>query len=169
MYCLTARSVRFNDRWRATGKNPATAVKKTHSVKNNLLCTAEKRILWLSSTFEGHFHDKKIADEEPLRLPAGIILWQDSGFQGHNPENVTVRMPTKKPKGKELTEEQKRENKEISSFRILVEHAIGGVKKCRIVKDRFRCYKFGFDDLVMSIACGLHNFRISLKTNRIEN
>ena len=76
-------------------------------------------------------------------------------------------MPTKKSKGKELTDEQKRENKEISSFRILVEHAIGGVKKYRIVKERLRCYKFGFDDLVMLIACGLHNYRISLKTSRI--
>jgi len=144
-------------------------------VKNNLLCTPEKRILWLSSTFDGHFHDKKIADEEPLKLPAGITLWQDTGFLGHNPEGVTVKMPTKKPKGRELTDEQKRENKEISSFRILVEHAIfrqgsitiGGVKKCRIVKERFRCTKFGFDDLVMLIACGLHNYRISLKISRI--
>jgi len=49
--------------------------------------------------------------------------------------------------------------------RILVEHAIGGVKKCRIVKERFRCRKFGFDDLVMLIACGLHNFRITMSLN----
>ena len=74
-------------------------------------------------------------------------------------------MPTKKPKGKELSDVQKKENKKISSFRILVEHAIGGVKKCRIVKERFRCRKFGFDDLVILIACGLHNFRISMSLN----
>ena len=71
----------------------------------------------------------------------------------------------KKPKGKELTHAQKQENRKISSFRILVEHAIGGVKKCRIVKERFRCRKFGFDDLVMLIACGLHNFRITMSLN----
>jgi hypothetical protein len=41
------------------------------------------------------------------------------------PENVTVKMPTKKPNGRQLTDEQKSENKEISSFRIIVEHAIG--------------------------------------------
>ena len=76
-------------------------------------------------------------------------------------------MPTKKPKGKELTQEQKRENKEISSFRILVEHAIGGVKRCRIVKERLRCTKFGFEDTVMLIACGLHNFRIAMKSKCI--
>jgi hypothetical protein len=136
-------------------------------VKNNVLSAANKRILWLSGTFDGSVHDKKIADEQPLKLPAGIALWQDTGFQGHRPDGVTIRMPTKKPRGKELSAEQKRENREISSFRILVEHAIGGVKRCRIVKERFRCYKFGFDDLVMLLACGLHNFRISMKDNRI--
>jgi len=77
-------------------------------------------------------------------------------------------MPTNKPKGREMTDEQKRENREISSFRIIVEHAIGGAKRCRIVKERFRCYKFGFNDLVMLIACGLHNFRISLNNKLIE-
>jgi hypothetical protein len=142
-------------------------VKKTHNVKNNLLCNVQKRILWLSETFDGHVHDKKIADEQPLHFPASITLWQDTGFLGHKPEKITVRMPTKKPKGKELTAEQKRENREISSFRIIVEHAICGVKRCRIVKERFRCYKFGFDDLVMLIACGLHNFKISLTYNAI--
>ena len=136
-------------------------------MKNNLLCNAQKRILWLSETFAGSVHDKKIADEQQVQFPAGITLWQDTGFLGHNPENVTVKMPTKKPKGKELTKEQKEENRKISSFRILVEHAIGRAKRCRIVKERFRCTKFGFDDTVMLIACGLHNFRISLKNNAI--
>jgi len=137
-------------------------------VKNNLLSSPEKRILWLSRTCDGSVHDKKICDEQPLSLPNGITLWQDTGFLGHQPENVQVKMPEKKPKGKELTDEQKKSNQFISSFRILVEHAIGGVKKCRIVKDRIRCYKQGFEDLVMLLACGLHNFRISLKMCLIE-
>ena len=78
-------------------------------MKNNLLCSDQKRILWLSGTVDGHVHDKKIADEQPLRFPAGITLWQDTGFLGHHPENVTIRMPTKKPKGKELTPEKSKE------------------------------------------------------------
>ena len=150
-----------------TGKNPVIAVKKTHSVKNNIACDDKKRILWLSKTYDGHVHDKKIMDKQPLSLPGGITLWQDSGFLGYYPENATIMMPVKKPKGKDLSEEQKESNKKISSYRILVEHAIGGVKKCRIVKERFRCRKFEFDDLVMLIACGLHNFRMSLKMSHI--
>ena len=136
----------------------ATAVKKTHSVKNNLLSLPDRRIMFLSSTYNGSVHDKKICDEQPLRLPMGITLWQDTGFIGHAPEGVEVQMPCKKPKGKELTGEQKQRNIEISKFRVIVEHTICGAKRCRIVKDRLRCHKFGFDDLIMELACGLHNF-----------
>jgi hypothetical protein len=102
-------------------------------------------------------------------LPSGITLWQDTGFIGHSPGNVTVKMPTKKPKGKDLSEKQKQQNSKISSFRIAVEHATGGVKRCRILKERFRCHKYGFDDTVMLIACGLHNFRISFKESLINS
>jgi hypothetical protein len=84
--------------------------KKTHNKKNNVLAALETRILWLSKTFDWSVHDKKICDSQPLHLPIGITLWQDTGFQGHDPEGVTVKMPTKKPKGKELSEEQKEAN-----------------------------------------------------------
>jgi hypothetical protein len=43
--------------------------------------------------------------------------------------------------------------------RIVVEHVISGIKRCRIVKDVYRNTKKHFEDLVMEIACGLHNFR----------
>ncbi|MDY3267235.1 MAG: transposase family protein [Phocaeicola sp.] len=131
------------------------------------MCTSHLRIVWLSSTYEGHTHDKKICDTEPLSLPKGIRLCQDTGFQGHRPDVVDVYMPKKKPIGKKLTPEERQENKRISGIRIKVEHAIGRMKKCRIVKERFRCHKFGFEDMVILIACGLHNFRISHKMSRI--
>jgi hypothetical protein len=40
---------------------------------------------------------------------------------------------------------------------------LSGVKRCRIVKDVFRNTKENYDDLVMEIACGLHNFRHSIR------
>jgi hypothetical protein len=146
-----------------SSRQTATVVKKTHSVKNNILSLPDRRIMFLSQTFNGSVHDKKICDEQPLKLPAGTNLWQDTGFVGHTPFGIKVQMPMKKPKGKELTKEQKEQNREISKFRVLVEHAICGAKRCRIVKDRLRCHKDGFDDLVMELACGLHNYRITVK------
>jgi len=41
-----------------------------------------------------------------------------------------------------------------------VEHALAGVKRSRIVKDILRNTKDGFSDMVMAIACALHNFRV---------
>ncbi|KAA6344529.1 hypothetical protein EZS27_007844 [termite gut metagenome] len=70
-------------------------------------------------------------------------------------------MPARKPRGKDLSQIQKQENKEISSFRVKVEHAIGRVKIFRIFKEYYRCHKLFFDDPVFEIACGLHNFRLT--------
>lgn len=69
----------------------------------------------------------------------------------------------KKPRGKELATEDVFLNRIISGFRIEVEHVIAGVKRCRIVKDTFRNTKEGFSDLVMEVACGLHNLRVTCR------
>ena len=50
-------------------------------------------------------------------------------------------------------------NRLIASVRVVVEHVIAGVKRCRIVKDIFRNTKEAYDDKVIELACGLHNFR----------
>ena len=118
-----------------------------------------RKVYYLSQTYEGKRHDKKIVDEEQPTFPQDIPLYKDTGFQGYEPEGITTFQPQKKPKGKELTPEQKEQNTLISRIRIVIEHIINGIKRCRIVKDLFRNTKDRYDDLVMEIACGLHNFR----------
>jgi hypothetical protein len=54
-------------------------------------------------------------------------------------------------------------NSIISGTRIMVENSIAGVKRCRIVKDVFRNTKVGFSDLVMEVACALHNLRLECR------
>ena len=48
----------------------------------------------------------------------------------------------------------------VSRVRIVVEHVMAGVKRCRIVKEVLRLTKAGMSDMVMEIACGLHNLRV---------
>ena len=48
----------------------------------------------------------------------------------------------------------------MALVRVRVEHALAGVKRCRIVKDVFRNTKDGDSDSVMEAACGLHNLRV---------
>jgi hypothetical protein len=114
----------------------------------------------LSQTYAGKHHDQKIADEESPIYPADIDMYKDTGFQGSEPEGVKTFQPQKKPRGKELTPEQKEHNRLISSIRIVIEHIISGMKRCRIVKDLFRNTKEQYDDLMMESACALHNFRV---------
>jgi SAM-dependent methyltransferase len=120
---------------------------------------ALRQIKGLSQTVEGKRHDKKLADEQDLNFPPGSKLWKDTGFQGDEPPAVDTFQPTKKPKGRDLTADERQHNALISSQRIGVEHSIGGVKTFRIVHDVFRNLRAGFDDLVMETACGLHNMR----------
>lgn len=116
--------------------------------------------MYLSPTYEGKMHDKKIADEDGFVFPDGIHLIQDSGYQGYVPENVFVVQPFKKPRNGMLTELQKWFNRYVSKIRIVVEHAINGIKRCRIVKDKCRHFCQQFRDEVMMICAGLHNFRV---------
>ena len=138
-------------------------------MKNNLIVDLEERLVrYLSHTFGGRIHDKRICDEEDYTFPPGCVLFKDTGFQGFEPEDVCTYQQKKKPRNQELSAEEKAENHRIASIRILVEHVIGSVKRCRIVHDVLRNTKAHFDDLVMEIACGLHNFRTTLRFNILE-
>ncbi len=48
-------------------------------------------------------------------------------------------------------------------MRIVVENVISRVKRCRIVKDCLRMTKENISDLVMEIACGFHNLRVTFR------
>src|SRR5499425_2903780 len=130
--------------------------------KNVLLVNALLVILFLSDTHGGRVHDLRIAEVTPYPLPAGSGLLQDLGFLSFTLPEVEILMPTKKPRGGELTLEQDLANQELHQRRLRIEHVNSSVKRCRIVKDRIRLWKAGVRDLVMELCCALHNFRVRL-------
>jgi hypothetical protein len=127
-----------------------------------LLVNALLLILFLSDTYGGRVHDKRIVDATPYPLPARSRLLQDLGFLAFTLAGVEILMPTKKPRGEELTRDQERANQALNQRRLRIEHVNSSVKRCRIVKDRIRLWKAGVRDLVMEICCALHNFRVRL-------
>ena len=131
-------------------------------MKNVLLVNAPLTILFLSDTDGGRTHDQPIADATPYPLPAGSRLLQDLGFLAFTLPGVDILMPTKKPRGQELTWEQHVANQALHQRRPRIEHVNSSVKRCRVVKDRLRLWKQGVRDLVMEICCALHNFRVRL-------
>ena len=81
----------------------------------------DQQVKYLSQTYEGKKHDKKIADEEHIKVPAGSDLYQDTGFQGFAVSGVIIHQPKKKPKGEKLTKGDKIVNRVISKIRVGVE------------------------------------------------
>jgi len=117
-------------------------------VKNLLLVNAALLILFLSDTYEGSAHDKRIADTTPYPLPQGSRLLQDLGFLAFTIDGVEIIMPTKKPRGGSLSDEQKAANQQIARRRVRIEHVNSSVKRCRIVKDTIRLFKEGIVNLI---------------------
>jgi len=71
---------------------------KTHSDKNVVVVNAKtKRVGYLSQTYAGKTHDKKIADQEAIGYPRDAILYKDTGFQGYEPPVGQTRQPKKSP------------------------------------------------------------------------
>ena len=131
-------------------------------MKNVLLGDDRCQVPFVSDSYEGSRHDKPIADQTPYPLPEGSELLQDLGFVGFTLEGVEITMPHKKPRGGELTAEQKAENQQIAHRRVRIEHIICRVERLRIVKDTIRLWKDTVRDMVMEVCVGLHNFRLRL-------
>ena len=70
--------------------------KKAHSDKNVIVTnTKTKRVGYLSPTYPGKTHDKKIADQQRLKYPRQAKLRKDSAFQGYEPAVQQTYQPKK--------------------------------------------------------------------------
>ena len=98
-----------------------------------------------------------------------LELWVDLGYLGFENKFKAkkIHRPHRKPRKSKnspnpsLTEKQKLENREISKERVIVEHAIRGMKRYNILVFplRARCDKF--IDRVIGVCAGLWNFKLS--------
>ena len=131
-------------------------------MKKVRLVNAPLTIRLLSETWGGRVHDKRSAEATPYPWPMGSRLVQDLGFLAFTLPQVDILMPTKKPRGQELTGEQQRAHQALDQRRLRIEHVNSRGKRGRLIKDRRRLWKQGIRDLVMELCCALHNFRVRL-------
>jgi hypothetical protein len=70
--------------------------KKIHSEKNVVIATVKKkRVSFLSQTYPGKTHDKKVAETENITYPDHMTLLKDTGFQGYEPKVGKTVQPKK--------------------------------------------------------------------------
>ena len=119
------------------------------------------KVIYLGPTVAGKKHDKKAAEEEEIAYPTNATLAKDTGFQGYEPAGVLTRQPKTERPGVER-------GGQIPSSSHLQRPR--GCRKCdcrgETVSDCHRCLTSdhrNISDLVMEIACGLHNLRVSCR------
>jgi len=141
-------------------------------VKNTVITTLDKFILFLGHTFTGRNHDYSMLKEE---FPPDqdwfveLEVLVDLGYLGLQKDYAgeQLQVPTRKPRKSKanpepkLTPEQKAANRAISQIRIFVENAIGGIKRYNILVHRFRNHTDDFEDTIIGICAGLWNFTLS--------
>jgi len=138
--------------------------KKKHTVKTQLLTNKKGLIIHKTKHVAGRVHDYELWKRTHPSIPPDVELEGDSGYQGIQKDfsELKTRIPVKKPNGKKLTKKQKKHNKQLSKERVVVEHAIGKVKKFGIIGQEFRNRQNSYDTK-MSVVTGIVNFRTMLK------
>ncbi len=145
--------------------------KKTHTVKNTIISNAAKMILFLGLTVKGKIHDYSLLKSELDPKKSwfeNFKIWIDLGYLGFEKDYISkeTNIPAKNPRkskknpNPKLTAEQKEKNKLISSARIVVENAIGGAKRFRILVDTFRAKSYELLDKAILISASLWNFKL---------
>lgn len=155
--------------------------KKAFTLKTEIVTDGDHRIIAISEAVPGAMHDKTLSDQVNTlsHLPDECEVDADKGYQGLDKQvsvikvcnaqtgeeqqvpRLKVKLPFKKPKGRELSEEQRVFNRQLAAVRVRVEHCIGWVKNWAIIATRFRC-DHKIYTLVMQAVCGLVNRQTEL-------
>jgi hypothetical protein len=115
---------------------------------SEIICTAHS---------EGRKHDFKLYEESiGCAVLSRIKALLDSGYQGILKFHKNSETPKKKPKGGDLTIDEKAENKRLAKIRILVENIIARVKVFKITANKYRNRRKRFG-LRMALLCGIIN------------
>ncbi|GAB4533307.1 MAG: hypothetical protein Tsb0014_18580 [Pleurocapsa sp.] len=128
---------------------------KSHTFKNQfIVLPSGQDIVDVVAGRPGPVSDINLCRERLRLFHPHQKLIGDKAYIGE----TQITTPDKKPKNGELTEEQKGQNRSLSSKRIFVEHLIRVVKIFKASQERFRLRKDRYAEILLTI-CGLVRLR----------
>ena len=120
----------------------------------------EKSVI-CTSFCKGRQHDFKLFKGSKVRFKPTTQALVDSGYQGIQRLHANSKLPKKKTKKRPLTQEEKLQNQQISSDRVLNENVIGMLKRFKIIADRYRNRRKRFG-LRFNLIAGLYNYELNI-------
>jgi IS5 family transposase len=102
-------------------------------------------------------HDYKVWQQSRVVLQPPTQLLADSGYQGIQATHHHTTLPKKKSKHHPLTKQDKHDNKQQASDRVLVEHTNRSLKRFRILSERYRNRRKRFG-LRINLIAAILNF-----------
>lgn len=147
-------------------KDHYSGKKKHHTVKSLIISTLDKYVHFVSELYVGKAHDFSILKDEfppEEKWFENFNVRVDLGYQGFAKQYPEAKLfiPIKKPRGGELTTEQKEINRELARQRIKVEHAIGGIKRFDILSNTWRMHDYSIFNQVVGTCAALWNVLIN--------
>ncbi len=132
--------------------------KRAHTLKTQVLVNQDGRPCHVSDSVPGSQHDLTLERQSQIddQLPPQVKLMGDKGYQGlqnDNPER-TIELPTRKPRGGELTTEQKCANQTLGATRIVVKHVLAHVKIFQVLYQVYR-HARSFYNRIFRLVVGL--------------
>ena len=127
-------------------------------MKSQIVVDKKTRKTICTSFSNGKKHDFKLFKESKARWIKGIEGLVDSEYTGITKIQKATKLPKKRRKKKKLTRE---ENRKIASERVANEHAIGFLKRFKLLSERYRNRKKRFG-LRFNLIAGVCNYELDL-------
>lgn len=147
-------------------RNWYSGKKKKHTIKTQVIVNLANQLILTTNFDRGRRHDFKLYKQTRLKFNPRIKQKADTAYKSN--KYPQIQTPHKKPRksknnrNPKLTIEQKLENKQFSSKRIVIENVFSSLKKFKIIHDTYRNRRKGFG-LRFNLIAGIFNLELEYR------
>ena len=128
-------------------------------MKAQIVVDKAKRRIICTAFANGKTHDFALFKTSKVRFAPKVLTKTDTGYLGIKKFHANSEHPIKGSKYHKLNSDEKCYNRKISSERVTNEHAIGFLKRFKILSERYRNRRKRFG-LRVNLLAGICNFEL---------
>ncbi|MBD1848841.1 IS5 family transposase [Cyanobacteria bacterium FACHB-502] len=133
---------------------------KRHTLKCQLVIEQMTGRIICTFFGKGRRHDFKLFQASGVQFHPQTQSLQDKGYQGMQKLHPNTRLPKKKPRGGQLTTQDKTDNRTLAQERVVIEQTNRCLKIFRILAGRYRNRRRRFG-LRCNLIAALYNYELS--------